>query len=263
MLMVISPAKTLDFTSSTPSHRSTQPRFLEHSAVLMERLREKSPSELSALMKISDKIAHLNAERNAVWSVPFDKHNARAALFAFMGDVYTGLDAYQLDADSLARAQKRLRILSGLYGLLRPMDLIQPYRLEMGTKLANPAGADLYSYWRDTLTDAINADLRAGKHDTLVNLASNEYFQALDRKRLDVDVITPTFLDEKSGKFKIISFYAKKARGLMAAWVLRNNIESARELSDFDVAGYRFSARDSDANTLVFRRKQKDVPSAG
>lgn len=261
MLMVISPAKTLDYSTPPPAHRATQPRFLDDSATLMGVLRKQSPAQLGSLMKISDKIALLNAERNASWSTPFDKDNARAALFAFMGDVYTGLDAYHLDADSLKRAQQQLRILSGLYGLLRPMDLIQPYRLEMGTKLANPRGKDLYSYWRETLTGAINADLKAGKHDTLVNLASNEYFSALDKKQVNASIITPAFLDEKNGTFKMISFYAKKARGLMAAWVLRNNITDAQQLTGFDVAGYRYSARDSDASTLVFRRKQKDIPA--
>lgn len=263
MLMVISPAKTLDFTSAMPAHRSTQPRFLDQSAELMAELRKKTPAQLGSIMKISDKIAHLNAERNATWSTPFDKDNARAALFAFMGDVYTGLNAYQLSSHSIKHAQQSLRILSGLYGLLRPLDLIQPYRLEMGTRLANSHGADLYAFWREQLTEAINKDLRAGKHETLLNLASNEYFLALNRKKVDANIVTPNFLDEKNGKFKVISFYAKKARGMMVAWALDHGIDDPAKLSKFDVAGYKFSARDSDANTLVFRRREKDLPKAG
>ena len=179
MLIVVSPAKTLDYDSPLPSLRATQPRLLEHSAELVERARKLSPADLASLMKVSDKIAHLNVERFAQWSRPFDKHNARPALFAFKGDVYTGLDVSRFDGDDLKAAQSRLRILSGLYGVLRPLDLMQPYRLEMGTRLDNERGKDLYQFWGDINTAQLKKDMKAAGTEVLVNLASNEYFKSV------------------------------------------------------------------------------------
>jgi cytoplasmic iron level regulating protein YaaA (DUF328/UPF0246 family) len=257
MLLLISPAKTLDYDSELPRVRSSQPRLLDDSEVLIDDLKQLSPAKVSSLMSISDKLGKLNADRFNSWKRPFSNDNARPALFAFKGDVYTGLDAYNLDSSTLAEAQKQLRILSGLYGLLRPMDLMQPYRLEMGTKFNNPRGKDLYAFWKDTLTPVLKKDLKASGSDIIVNLASNEYYKAVDSKALDARIVTPVFQDEKNGKYKIISFYAKKARGLMAAWILQNRVYDVEGLSGFNVSGYRFSAKDSQGDTLVFRRTEK------
>jgi len=260
MLIVISPAKTLDYESALPNIRATQPRMLDHSAELVNQLRELSSLDIAGLMHVSDKIASLNATRFNQWSRPFNKSNARPALFAFMGDVYTGLEARNFSADELQQAQHRLRILSGLYGVLRPLDLMQPYRLEMGTRLQNDRGKDLYAFWDMTITDSLNKDLRAAKTEVLVNLASNEYFRSVRTKQLNAQVITPVFHDEKSGKFKVISFFAKKARGLMAAWIIQNNVTDAERLCEFNVAGYRYSAQDSNGDSMVFRRLEQDIP---
>lgn len=262
MLLLISPAKTLDYDSELPRARSSQPRLLDDSEVLIDDLKQLSPAKVSSLMSISDKLGKLNADRFNSWTRPFSNDNARPALFAFKGDVYTGLDAYNLDSSTLAEAQKHLRILSGLYGLLRPMDLMQPYRLEMGTKFNNPRGRDLYAFWKDTLTPVLKKDLKASGSDVIVNLASNEYYKAVDSNALDARIVTPVFQDEKNGKYKIISFYAKKARGLMAAWILQNKVYDVDGLSDFNVAGYRFSAKDSQGDTLVFRRTEKAAQAA-
>lgn len=260
MLIVISPAKTLDYKSPIPAVRTTQPRLLGDSGALMNILRECPQADIAALMKVSDKIAALNARRFSEWQTPFNKDNARPAVFAFMGDVYTGLDAHSLSSKDLKQAQKTLRILSGLYGVLRPLDLMQPYRLEMGTRLNNPRGKDLYTFWGNQITNMINKDCAASASQVVVNLASNEYFRSVNTAQLDGQLITPVFQDEKGGNFKIISFYAKKARGLMAAWIIRNRIENVSELNDFNVAGYQYSARDSDGGALVFRRREKDIP---
>lgn len=262
MLLLISPAKTLDYDSEMPKARSTQPRLLDDSEVLIDDLRQLSPAAVSSLMGISEKLGKLNADRFRQWQRPFDSSNARPALFAFKGDVYTGLDAYALDGNTLSEAQKHLRILSGLYGVLRPMDLMQPYRLEMGTRFANPRGKDLYAFWKDTVTPVLRKDLKASGSDVVVNLASNEYFKAVDTKALGARIVTPVFQDEKNGKYKIISFYAKKARGLMAAWILQNRVYDVDGLSRFNVAGYRFSAADSQGDTLVFRRTEKAASAA-
>ena len=208
-------------------------------------------------MKVSDKIAHLNVERFAQWSTPFDKDNARPAIFAFKGDVYTGLDIERFDADDLQAAQKRLRILSGLYGVLRPLDLMQPYRLEMGTRLDNARGKDLYQFWGEIITDQLIKDMKAAGTDVLVNLASNEYFKSVHPKRLPGPVIEPVFQDEKNGKYKVISFYAKKARGLMAAWILREGIDKPAALKKFREAGYRHDAEASTDTRPVFRREEQ------
>jgi cytoplasmic iron level regulating protein YaaA (DUF328/UPF0246 family) len=260
MLIVISPAKTLDYESALPNVRATQPRMLDQSEELVNQLRELSSLDIAGLMHVSDKIASLNATRFSQWSRPFDKANARPALFAFMGDVYTGLAVRDFSPDELLQAQHRLRILSGLYGVLRPLDLMQPYRLEMGTRLLNDRGKDLYAFWDMTITDSLNKDLRAAKTDVLVNLASNEYFRSVKTKQLNGQIITPVFHDEKNGKFKVISFFAKKARGLMAAWIIQNNVTDAAKLTEFNVSGYRYSAQDSNGDNMVFRRREKDLP---
>ncbi|UYG08102.1 peroxide stress protein YaaA [Halomonas sp. M4R1S46] len=258
MLSVISPAKTLDFETPATTAHHTQPDFLTRSRELIGILRDLSPQQISELMGVSDKIAGLNAARFAEWQTPFTPDNAKPAAQAFQGDVYAGLEADRFDDDDNAFAQDHLRILSGLYGLLRPLDLIQPYRLEMGTKLANPAGKDLYAYWKEELTTALDRAVADSGSPVLVNLASNEYFKAIDAKRLQARVVTPVFKDEKNGQYKIISFYAKKARGLMAAWMIRQRLDDAEALKDFDVAGYRFNAALSEGDTLVFCRDERD-----
>ena len=261
MMIVVSPAKTLDYDSALPAVRATQPRMLEDSESLVKDLRKLSAGQVSSLMGISDKLGQLNRDRFAQWGRPFTSDNARPAVFAFKGDVYTGLEIEAFDKQDLQQAQQRLRILSGLYGLLRPLDLMQPYRLEMGTRLSNPAGKDLYAFWGERIARQLRKDMKAAGTDVLVNLASNEYFKALPGSALEgIRVVTPVFQDEKGGKFKIVSFYAKKARGLMAAWILRQQVTDVEGLSGFSEAGYRFSARDSKGDTLVFRRREKDVP---
>ncbi|TDB01309.1 peroxide stress protein YaaA [Halomonas marinisediminis] len=256
MLSVISPAKKLDFETPATTAHHTQPDFLEQSQELIEILRDYSPQRLSELMGISDKLAALNAARYAEWHTPFTEQNAKPAVQAFQGDVYVGLEADTFTDDENAFAQQHLRILSGLYGLLRPLDLIQPYRLEMGTRLENPAGKDLYAFWKETLTAELDRAVAASGSPVLINLASNEYFKAIDTRRLEARVITPVFKDEKSGKLKIISFYAKKARGLMTAWMIREGLDDPEGLKEFNVAGYRFNAAMSEGDTLVFTRPE-------
>jgi len=258
MLSVISPAKTLDFETTPTTTKVTQPDFLKQSQALIDILRDYSPQQISELMGISDKLAGLNAARFEEWQPPFTLSNAKPAAQAFQGDVYTGLQAESFSEAENRYAQSHLRILSGLYGLLRPLDLIQPYRLEMGTKLSNSAGKDLYAYWKPTLTPALNEAIAESGSKVLVNLASNEYFKAVDVRQLDARVITPVFKDEKNGTFKIISFYAKKARGLMSAWLIQQQINEPDQLKSFDVAGYRFDASASQGDTFVFTRKETD-----
>ncbi len=257
MLVVVSPAKNLDFESEIPVSQFTQPAMLEDTERLMEVCRTLSPADLSSLMKISDKLATLNANRFAEFSTPFSPDNARQAMYAFNGDVYTGLDAYSLDSGTVEYAQKHLRILSGLYGLLRPLDLMQAYRLEMGTKLANSEGKDLYAFWDDRITYMLNKALEEQGDNVLINLASNEYFKAVKKKSLDGMIITPTFKDCKNGQYKIISFFAKKARGLMARYILENRVEDVEGLKNFDVDGYVFSEEQSSSTELVFLRNQE------
>ena len=257
MLVVVSPAKNLDFESEIPVSQFTLPAMLEDTERLMEVCRTLSPADLSSLMKISDKLATLNANRFAEFSTPFTPDNARQAMYAFNGDVYTGLDAYSLDSETVEYAQQHLRILSGLYGLLRPLDLMQAYRLEMGTKLANPEGKDLYAFWDDRITYMLNKALEAQGDNVLINLASNEYFKAVKKKSLDGMIITPTFKDCKNGQYKIISFFAKKARGLMARYIIENRVEDVEGLKNFDVDGYVFSEEQSSSTELVFLRNQE------
>ncbi|MFV8782972.1 peroxide stress protein YaaA [Microbulbifer sp. SA54] len=257
MLIVISPAKTLDYESDIPQLDTTQPDFLKESAALIKELRDLSPQQISSLMKISDKLGVLNYDRFHAWKRPFTDRNARPALLAFKGDVYTGLAAESMDKRDFAFAQKHLRMLSGLYGLLRPLDLMQPYRLEMGTKFANAGGKNLYEFWDGKITAALNAQLQALKSRELVNLASNEYFKSVKPKALDADIVTPHFKDWKNGQYKMISFFAKKARGMMSRWAIDNRIKKAEQLKDFDVAGYYFSEKDSKGNDWVFLRDEQ------
>lgn len=256
MMIVVSPAKSLDFDTPVPTEKFSQPAFLDDAGTLMKTLRQLTPEDLSSLMKISSKLGELNVERNHNWHTPFTPENARQALFAFTGDVYVGLEAHSLDSKELEYAQQNLRILSGLYGLLRPLDLIQAYRLEMGTALQHGTTSNLYSYWGDRLTSHLNDELAAQNSQALLNLASQEYFRAVNVRMLSKPVISPIFRDYKNGKYKIISFYAKKARGMMAAWVIRNRVNDPQALADFDSGGYRFSASDSTPSEPVFLRKQ-------
>lgn len=254
MLVLISPAKTLDFDTPPVCDLATKPDFLRQSKQLIEVLRTLAPHEVSSLMGISDKLGQLNYDRYAQWKTPFTSKNAKQAVLAFKGDVYTGLEAEGFDRGDFEFAQEHLRILSGLYGLLRPMDLIQPYRLEMGTKLANPGGANLYQFWGQRLTQAINAQLSEQSDPVVVNLASNEYFKAVQPKLLEAPVITPVFKDWKNGQYKVISFYAKKARGMMAAFILRQRVTAAETLKRFNGGGYQYSAKLSKGDQWVFTR---------
>lgn len=257
MLILISPAKTLDFETPPTTQRFSQPELLHHSEQLIEQLRAMPPQQIGELMKLSDKLASLNAARYESWSQPFTAENAKPALLAFKGDVYTGLDAESLSEEDLSFAQQHLRMLSGLYGLLRPLDLMQPYRLEMGTRLVNPRGSNLYQFWGDIITDAVNQLLSEQEEDLLINLASNEYYRSIQPKRLKARVITPVFKDFKNGQYKVISFFAKKARGLMSRYIIQNRLNSVEALQGFAAKGYYFSASESDAHQLVFKREQQ------
>ncbi len=256
MLIVISPAKTLDFNSKAVTKVHTEPEFLEESQALISQLRELSPPEVSRLMGISAKLGDLNFGRYLNWHTPFTPANAKQAVLAFQGDVYTGLQAETFDSKDFKFAQKHLRILSGLYGVLRPLDLMQAYRLEMGTKLRTDVGANLYEFWGDKITVALNKQLKNNKSDYLVNLASNEYFKAVQKKQLVADVLTPTFKDFKNGQYKIISFFAKKARGSMSAYLIKHKITAVDDIKAFDVDGYGFSSKLSSEKNFVFTRKQ-------
>ena len=256
MLITISPAKTLDFEAAPITKKYSQPTMLKQSEVLIDVLTTISPADIEKLMKISPKLAELNAERYHNWSRPFKPSNAKQALLAFKGDVYTGLQAETFDENDFEYAQEHLRILSGLYGVLRPLDLMQAYRLEMGTKLDNPEGKNLYEFWGQSITKNINKQLKAIDSNILLNLASNEYFKSVKAKEVTADIVTPVFKDWKNGQYKLISFFAKKARGVMSAWVIQNKIESLDDLITFKGDGYRYSAKDSDALNPVFLRKQ-------
>ncbi|MGK0440644.1 MAG: cytoplasmic iron level regulating protein YaaA (DUF328/UPF0246 family) [Pseudohongiellaceae bacterium] len=257
MLMVISPAKTLDFETPANTTVTSEPCFLENAQTLINQLQTLSPSDVSSLMNISDKLGELNHERFLNWRTPFTRDNAKQALLAFKGDVYTGLAAENFNSTDFKFAQKHLRILSGLYGLLRPLDLMQAYRLEMGTKFENKRGKNLYEFWGDEITDALNAQLKKNKSNVLVNLASNEYFKAVKVKVLNADIITPVFKDFKNGKYKIISFYAKKARGLMSAYIIHKQITDIEDIKKFDSTGYRYNTNMSTAREWVFTREEQ------
>jgi len=254
MLTVISPAKTLDFDSVPITRRATQPRFLQRAATLVEDARELSPADLRELMGVSQTIAELNHRRFMNWSQPFTTGNARQAILAFRGDVYTGLDADSLSPEDLDYAQGHLRILSGLYGLLRPLDLMQAYRLEMGLKFANRGGRNLYEFWGDSITEQLRLDMKKSGSPILVNLASSEYFRAIRPGALDADVITPVFKDLRGGKYRVISFFAKKARGQMARYIIDQQLEDPAKLKRFRIGGYRYNRGESTARELVFTR---------
>ena len=256
MLIVVSPAKNLDFESPLVTEEYTQPDLLSHSQILAQRCKQLSPADLSSLMKISDKLAGLNAARFGQWSQPFTPDNARQAVLAFNGDVYAGLDAASFSKDDFTFAQQHFRILSGLYGLLKPLDLMQAYRLEMGTKLDNERGSNLYQFWGDIITDKVNESLAAQGDDVLINLASNEYFKSVKVKQVNGTIITPAFKDWKNGQYKMISFFAKKARGLMARYIIQNQLTRVEQLKDFNVAGYQFDESLTKGNNWVFTRKE-------
>jgi cytoplasmic iron level regulating protein YaaA (DUF328/UPF0246 family) len=259
MLMVISPAKTLDFETPPTTERFTQPQYLDHSQELITQLRELTPAQISELMHLSDKLAGLNAARFGSWTPAFTPKNAKQALLAFKGDVYTGLAAETLGQADLDYAQQHLRMLSGLYGLLRPLDLMQPYRLEMGTKLANARGKDLYAFWGERISEWLNEALAEQGDDVLLNLASNEYFSAVKRPALKARVIDTEFRDQKNGQYKIISFYAKKARGMMSRFVISERIDNPEHLKQFALQGYRYSKDLSKTDKLVFLRDESAV----
>ncbi len=255
MLIVLSPAKTLDYATPANTEINTKPDFIKRSAELIAILKEYSPDQIGSLMRISDPLAVLNAHRFADWSSKFTLKNSKQAMLAFNGDVYEGLNAASLNAAQLAYMQSKVRILSGLYGSLRPLDLMQPYRLEMGTKLANPAGKDLYAFWGDTVTHALNEVIAKQKSSALINLASEEYFKVVKPALLKVPVITPVFQDWKNGQYKIISFYAKRARGLMARYAAVKGLVQPQALKHFDVDGYAFDETVSNEKSWIFKRK--------
>ncbi len=255
MLLVISPAKNLDYETPAKTKQHTAPDFLEQSQLLIEQLRALAPQDISQLMSISDKLGVLNYDRFQQWSTPFTADNAKQAVLAFNGDVYTGLNAESFKADDFTFAQKHLRILSGLYGLLRPLDLMQAYRLEMGTKFENNRGKNLYEFWGNLITEALNKQLKTLSSDVLVNLASNEYFKSVKAKSLNATIITPVFKDWKGDKYKIISFYAKKARGLMCAYAIHNRLTDAQDLKRFDLEGYEYDDALSSGSEWVFTRR--------
>ena len=255
MLTVISPAKTLDFDSPPVTRKRSNPDFLSNSGELIEILRERSAADIAKLMSISPGLAQLNATRYQDWAPPFTAQNAKQAVLAFRGDVYLGLAAETMKPRDFDFAQKHLRILSGLYGLLKPLDMIQPYRLEMGTRLANARGKDLYCFWGDRLTTAISSELESHRNKTLVNLASNEYFKSVRPDLLERSLITPIFKDYNRGAYRVLGFYAKRARGQMVAFVIRNRIDRPEGLKDFNEDGYRFNVDYSSQAEWVFTRK--------
>ena len=256
MLAVISPAKSLDFESRPTTRKATTPDFVDDAAVLIEDLVKLAPGDISDLMGISQKLGELNCDRYNEWRK--DANGGKQAALAFTGDVYMGLGAWDFSARELTSLQRRVRILSGLYGLLKPLDKIHPYRLEMGTAFANKRGPDLYSFWGNSVTDALNTELANHRNKTLVNLASNEYWRVVDADRLDARVIETRFLDTKNGQVKFISFFAKKARGLMAAYVAKNKVETVKALKAFDYEGYRYCEERSSADELVYVRGSRD-----
>ncbi len=254
MLAVISPAKSLDFDTKPKTRKATTPIFLDDAATLIGGLAKLAPGDISDLMGISQKLGQLNCDRYAEWRR--ETKGGKQAALAFTGDVYMGLSAWDFDARQLTSLQRRVRILSGLYGVLKPLDRIHPYRLEMGTAFANERGRDLYAFWGEKVTDALNADLAGHRNKTLVNLASNEYFNVVDPDKLDAKLINTRFLDRRKGdgQYGIISFYAKRARGLMAGYIARNRVETVKALKDFRGDGYRYSAEHSRQGELAFIR---------
>ncbi|WP_196886691.1 peroxide stress protein YaaA [Aureivirga sp. CE67] len=252
MKIVISPAKSLDFETETPSDFYSDPIFIQKSERIQNTLKQKSPKELSDLMNISANLANLNWQRNQDWSYPFTLENSRQALYAFKGDVYQGLDAYTIATTKIPMLQDKVRILSGLYGILKPFDLIQPYRLEMGTKLEVGTHKNLYDFWGNYITESLNHELNDG--DVLINLASNEYFKAIKPKELKAEIITPVFKDYKNGKLKVISFNAKKARGMMVRYIIENHVEQPCDLKNFTEGGYAYDENLSSDKEFVFTK---------
>lgn len=254
MLIVISPAKTLDF--ETPGHSTiySEAKFLKESKLLIKELRKLKVDEIADFMGISPKLALLNFERFLQWQLPFTKKNAKQALLAFKGDVFTGINAASFSDEDFKRSQTDLRILSGLYGVLNPMDLIQAYRLEMGKKLKSPKGDNLYQFWDGKITNSINQSLNENNHKELINLASNEYFKSINKKKVKAEIVTPTFKDLKNGEYKMISFYAKKARGLMTRFIIQNKITDPNDLKAFDLDGYMYNPALSKELEPVFTR---------
>jgi cytoplasmic iron level regulating protein YaaA (DUF328/UPF0246 family) len=258
MLIVISPAKSLDYESPLPTEKHSKPRLLKHSQELVSVMNDKSAKDISKLMGVSPSLGKLNHERYQAWKTPFTVKNARPALAAFTGDVYLGMEARETFSErDYAHAQKTLRILSGLYGVLRPLDLMQPYRLEMGTSLANERGKDLYAFWGDRITKSLNADLKESPGaKVLVNLASNEYFHSVKADQIQGRIVTPKFLDSKNGgPYKIVSFFAKRARGAMSGWIIRDRIKSVAALKNFSGMGYRYDEERSEDDQPVFIRE--------
>ena len=258
MLIVLSPAKTLDYASAVTTDAQTRPAFMKHATQLIEILRAYSPAQVGSLMKISDPLAQLNAQRFHDWSSRISRKNSRQAVLAFNGDVYDGLHAGTMTPPQLDYLQAHVRILSGLYGVLRPLDMMQPYRLEMGTRLANDAGADLYAFWGDGITEALASAMAPHRDKTIVNLASQEYFRAVRPLLLRGKVVTPVFEDWKGGEFKVISFFAKRARGAMARYAALHGVKQSTQLQGFDTDGYAYDAQASDATTWRFRRRIVD-----
>ncbi len=254
MLILISPAKTLDYETPPQVNDNTQPQFLDHSQELINQLKKMPASKVGKLMHISDNLATLNVSRYKSWKQPLEPGPAKQSLFAFQGDVYIGLNAATMKKRDVNFAQKHLRILSGLYGVLRPLDLMLPYRLEMGTKLVNKRGQNLYHFWGDNVTDSLNSDMASQKKSLVVNLASNEYFKVVNKQKLNGELISPVFKDKKNGEYKLISFFAKKARGMMARYIIDHRIKSAADLTGFDTAGYRYNKTMSRPNEPVFTR---------
>ncbi|MCY3851393.1 MAG: peroxide stress protein YaaA [Acidimicrobiaceae bacterium] len=256
MLIVVSPAKSLDYESKLATRKRSEPRLLDRSRELVEVMAQKSPQQLSTLMSISPALGELNHERFQDWETPFTPENSRPAVLAFNGDVYLGMEPQTFSERDFTHAQKTLRILSGLYGVLRPLDLMQPYRLEMGSRVATARGKDLYGFWGDSITDVLNADIEASPGaNALINLASNEYFGAVNTRRLEARLVSPVFLDSKNGaEPRIVSFFAKRARGSMAGWIIRNRVSSVRALAGFAEDGYEYDPDRSDAHRPVFVR---------
>ncbi|MDR5750963.1 MULTISPECIES: peroxide stress protein YaaA [unclassified Caballeronia] len=256
MIIVLSPAKSLDYETPPHVRKHTLPEFIDDAAELIDGLRKLSPQQIGTMMHISDPLAHLNFQRYADWSTRFTADNAKQAMLAFNGDVYEGFAAKTLSASDLDYAQHHVRVLSGLYGVLRPLDLLQPYRLEMGTKFANARGRDLYAFWGERITTALNAQLKKQRGArVLINCASEEYFKSVKPKLLDAPVISPVFEDWKGGRYKIISFHAKRARGMMARYAVENRIDEPEALKAFDSEGYAFDPKASNDETYVFRRR--------
>jgi len=256
MLIVISPAKTLDYETVPKTKVFTTPDYLDRSQQLINRLRNLSSLDISDLMKVSAKIADLNFDRYESWKKPFTVKNAKQSILAFKGDVYTGLDAESFKADDFKFAQNHLRVLSGLYGLLRPLDLMQPYRLEMGTKLKTDIGKNLYEFWGSDITEGLNKQLNKIKSNYLINLASNEYFKSVKVKELNAEIITPAFKEFKNGDYKMIGIYAKKARGMLSRYIIQNKLSDPEDIKLFNEDGYRFNKTLSKGNNFVFTRKQ-------